>query len=273
MILLLVAPDAVSGKTGSGNNGGSDGSIGADVATPGRPGGGGPPSGEGSGGGGEASGGASGGSGGSGASDGGSGGGGLVPAAIRNAPTQNGLFRCDADFSSFACPDAPDAAPAPPAGGGAAPLPDPAVLAEAARQEVPIRVPRPHTSPDGVPQVTGLKTWYWMDEAEWTPATARAELPGIWAEVTATPTKAVWTPGDGAAAVSCRGPSRPHPGISGATTDCGHTYTDVGSPTVRVAVTYEVTWRSSTGRSGVQAPIVLTTSLPLTVEQRQVVTN
>lgn len=253
--LLVVAalPAEASGGLDD-DPGGPTGTIGADVATPGRPGGGGRPSGEGSGGGGRP-------------------GGGPVPAAIRNAPTESGLFRCDADFSTFACPEPPGTAPAPPAGGGAAPLPDPAIVAQAARQEVPIRVPRPHTSPDGVPQVTGLKTWYWMDEAEWSPATARAELPGIWAEVTATPTKAVWTPGDGATPVTCRGPSRPHPGTSGATTDCGHTYTDVGSPTVRVAVTYEVTWRSSTGRSGVQDPIVLTTSLPLTVEQRQVVTN
>ncbi|MGI8938039.1 MAG: hypothetical protein ACR2JF_07485 [Iamia sp.] len=175
-------------------------------------------------------------------------------------------------------PPAPAAPAPPPAPGAPAPpapvaLPDPAVLAQAARQEIPIRIPRPHTSPDGVPQVTGLKTWYWMNRTQWTPATARAELPGIWAEVTATPTKAVWTPGDGSSPITCRGPSRPHPGTSGATTDCGHTYTDIGSYTIRVAVTYDVTWRSSTGASGTQAPIVLTTNLPITVEQRQVVTN
>lgn len=163
--------------------------------------------------------------------------------------------------------------PAIPPAPGPAPAPAPAVLAAAARQEIPIRIPAPHTSPDGVAQVTGLTTWFWMDPSQWAPATARAELPGIWAEVTATPTRAVWTPGDGSAAITCRGPSRPHPGTSGATTDCGHTYINTGAYTIRVAVTYQVTWTSSTGASGTQPPIVLTTNLPITVEQRQAVTD
>jgi len=146
------------------------------------------------------------------------------------------------------------------------------VVAQYARNLVTIIIPRPHTSPDGVPQVTGLKTWFWMSPDEWRSHAVRADLPGVWAEVTATPTRAVWTPGDGAPALACAGPGRRHPGTAGDhQTDCGHVFTDIGAYTIRVAVTYEVTWRSSTGESGTQEPIVLTTNLPVTVEERQVV--
>lgn len=160
-------------------------------------------------------------------------------------------------------------APVPP---GAGP-PVAAVLALQAREQVTVRVPRLHTSPDGVPQLAGKRTWYWMDPEEWRPVTVRAEIPGVWSEVTATPTRTVWHPGDGGPTVACAGPGRPHPGTGGATTTCGHVYTTVGAYTLRAAVTYEVTWRSSTGEAGTQDPFVLTAALPLTVEERQVVVS
>ncbi len=289
MALALLPAYPVSAAGGLDDDPGDpgSGSIGAEVATPGSSstpapspqpqrgssGGGGEPS---RGSGGSSSGGTS--SGGGGSSGGGStgGGSGSGTGGRRVEDPSNPLDQVKA-CKPGACNAAPAAPPAPaPAGPrapAAAPLPNPAIVAEAARQEVPIRIPRPHTSPDGVPQVTGLKTWYWMDPAQWAPATARAELPGLWAEVTATPTRTVWTPDDGGATVTCAGPGRRHPGTSRATTDCGHVYSDKGAYTVRVAVTYEVTWRSSTGESGTQDPIILTTNLPITVEERQVVTN
>ena len=116
-----------------------------------------------------------------------------------------------------------------------------------------------------------MATWFWLGPGSWAPISARAELPGIWAEVTATPTHATWTPGDGSAAVTCDGPGRPHPGSAGATTDCGHTYLDVGSHTLGVEVTYAVSWTSSTGASAAFDPITVGAELSVTVEQRQVV--
>ena len=164
--------------------------------------------------------------------------------------------------------------PKPTAGGGEAPAPPSAgEVAQLALDQVTLTIPRPHTSPDDVDQITGLKTWFWMDPDEWVAASARAELPGIWAEVTATPAVAVWTPGDGSPSITCTGPGRPHPGTPGATTDCGHVYTDVGTYSLRVEVTYRVTWRASTGETGTQDALVLTTEVPLTVAQRQVVTS
>jgi len=165
-------------------------------------------------------------------------------------------------------------APPPPAAPDAPPVfvIDPAVLAQEAREAIRLPLPRPHTSPpeDGF-QLVGLETWFWLDEASWRPVTARAELPGIWAEVTATPTRATWTSGDGGAAVTCSGPGARHPGTAGAETECGHTYLDVGSHTVEVEVTFAVTWRASNGAAGVQEPITVTADLPITVEQRQAV--
>ncbi|HMJ76444.1 MAG TPA: hypothetical protein VK507_10755 [Iamia sp.] len=147
----------------------------------------------------------------------------------------------------------------------------PETLAQMALDSATIALPRPHTSPDGVPQMTGLMTWFWIDPAAWAPISARAEVPGVWAEVTATPTRATWTPGDGGAAVTCDGPGRAHPGTAGATTDCGHTYVDIGSYPLTVDVTYEVSWDSSTGAGGVLDPIVVSGEVPITVEQRQAV--
>lgn len=155
----------------------------------------------------------------------------------------------------------------------AAPAVDPAVLAQAALDSAAIALPEPHTSPDGVPQLTGLETWFWLDPDSWAPISARAELPGIWAEVTATPTEATWTPGDGGTPVTCAGPGREHPGTEGAETDCGHTYIDVGHHTLTVAVTYAVEWTSSTGAGATLDPIVVTAELPIDVEQRQAVTD
>lgn len=146
-----------------------------------------------------------------------------------------------------------------------------ALLALHAREQVTVTAPEPHLSPADVPQVTGLRTWFWLDPAAWRAETVRAEVPGLWAEVTATPTRAEWDPGDGGPPVTCAGPGRPHPGTSGATTDCGHVYEVVGAYTLTVTVTYAVTWRSSTGETGAQDPFVLSAETPVTVTQRQVV--
>lgn len=168
----------------------------------------------------------------------------------------------------------PGAPPTTPAAPDAPPVfvIDPAVLAQEARESVRLPVPQPHTSPpeDGF-QLVGLETWFWLDAAGWRPVTARAELPGIWAEVTATPTRATWSPGDGRASVACDGPGARHPGTSGAATDCGHTYLDVGTYTIAVEVTFAVAWEASNGASGTQEPITVGAELPITVEQRQAV--
>lgn len=169
-------------------------------------------------------------------------------------------------------PAAPGPPPAPGAPAPAAPpTVDPGAVAARMRERMPVEVPPPHTSPpaDGF-QLTGLRTWFWLDAERWAPVTARADVAGAWIEVTATPTTATWDPGDGAAPVRCDGPARPWAG-EGSTTTCGHTYIETGDVTIGLTVTYAVSWTASTGATGSLDPLALTTTLPLEVQQRQAV--
>lgn len=153
--------------------------------------------------------------------------------------------------------------------GGTAP-PAPEVVAQIALDSVTFAIPELNTSPGGH-QITGIETWLWLDPDQWLAHTARAELPGLWAEVTATPTRAEWDPGDGSPRITCNGPGRP--ATPNSTTDCGHTYTVIGDYTLTVRVTYAVTWRASNGATGTFDAIVLTDSAPVEVQQRQAVTD
>jgi len=161
--------------------------------------------------------------------------------------------------SEFPCPTDDPAAPV-----------DPVVVAQMALDRVTFSIPEPRTSPEGH-QLTGLATWFWLDPDQWLSHTARAELPGVWAEVTASPVSVAWDPGDGSAPVVCDGPGRP--ATSGGEPDCAHVYTVVGDYTLTVRVTYAVTWRSSTGASGTLDAIVLASTAPVEVQQRQAVTD
>lgn len=186
----------------------------------------------------------------------------LVEACRQEGGPGNPLRGCAAQLVIAAADAEPDAT---------VPSAAVALLALHAREQVTLTAPGPHLSPDGVPQVTGLRTWFWLDPATWRAETVRAEIPGLWTEVTAAPTRTEWDPGDGSPPITCTGPGRPHPGTADATTDCGHVYEVVGSYTLRLTVTYAVTWRSSTGEAGAQDPFVLRSDLPVTVTQRQVV--
>lgn len=162
----------------------------------------------------------------------------------------------------------PDAPPTP---GGPA-TPPAVVLAQRARESVTVIVPRPRTSPPEEHfQITGLPTWFWVDPDDWRTMRARAQVPGMWTEVTVTPRKMTWDPGDRGDPVTCHGPGKKW--SDGASTDCGHLYTVKGDYTIEVTVTYAVTWRASTGQSGTQDPMILTTELPIDVQERQPVTN
>ena len=191
----------------------------------------------------------------SGDAGGGSGGG---PSEQSTGPTR-GTACSPMPGSEFPCPTDDPAAPV-----------DPVVVAQMALDRVTFSIPEPRTSPEGH-QLTGLATWFWLDPDQWLSHTARAELPGVWAEVTASPVSVAWDPGDGSAPVVCDGPGRP--ATSGGEPDCAHVYTVVGDYTLTVRVTYAVTWRSSTGASGTLDAIVLASTAPVEVQQRQAVTD
>jgi len=151
------------------------------------------------------------------------------------------------------------------------------MVAQAARNTLVIVMPEPRTSPPmAARQLVAIPVWLWMDPAEWHAVSASASAGPVTATVTATPTKAVWEMGDGATVV-CDGPGAPY--SPGRTPPCSHTYRDPstsrpgGAYTVRVTVTWSVTWTSNTGPAGTQDAIELTTSFPLVVSQAQAETD
>ena len=102
----------------------------------------------------------------------------------------------------------------------------------ALRNEVRARIRIPDPALAGSPplddpdrfSVVQIPTWFWIDHP-WEPITDSETRGGVSVSVTATPTKVVWDPGDGAMAVECLDAGTPWQGIRGATTDCSHTYT------------------------------------------------
>ena len=143
---------------------------------------------------------------------------------------------------------------------------DPAVLARQALSSLTVPSPTSGRYPagtmrDGLPfTVVNAYTWFWTDPASFRVLTARADAGGVWAQVTVTPTALSFTPGDGAAAVSCPGPGvawQPGDGVWAASpAGCDYRYPDssIHQPDGQVTATYSiqwsVTWTSSTGASG-----------------------
>ncbi len=165
-------------------------------------------------------------------------------------------------------------------GDPANPGPDLEALARRAFDEVAFVFPQPVSSPaiDGE-QITGLPTWLWIDPGGWRDLTARADLAGFWVEVTAKPQRVVWDLGDGGEVV-CNGPGTPYdPSVAddAQSTDCEHIYQFVsaGEPGGRYAASatleWSITWRASTGATGVLADASRTTTFGMTVTELQAV--
>lgn len=167
-------------------------------------------------------------------------------------------------------------------GDPAAPGPDLAALARQAYDQVPFIFPAPATSPAiDVDQITGLPTWLWIDPAGWQELTARAEIPGFWVEVTATPRRVVWDMGDGTV-VACDGPGTAYDPVVAASaqrTDCSHVYQHVsadrpgGRYAASATIEWTVRWRASTGATGDLADASRTTTFDLAVSERQAVVS
>ena len=165
-------------------------------------------------------------------------------------------------------------------GDPADPGPDLAALARQAYDQVPLTFPAPATSPAiDVDQITGLPTWLWIDPAGWRELTARAEIPGFWVEVTATPQRLVWEMGDGTR-ITCDGPGTAYdPALpaNAQNTDCSHVYRYVstdqpgGRYAASVTTEWTVRWQASTGATGELADASRTTTFDLAVGERQAV--
>ncbi|SDY73464.1 hypothetical protein SAMN05661080_04439 [Modestobacter sp. DSM 44400] len=164
---------------------------------------------------------------------------------------------------------------------------DPAVLAEQALRTLTIPTPTTGRYPAGTLQdgqaftVVKAYTWFWTDPDSFKAMTARADAGGVWSRVTVEPTSLSFTPGDGAAAVSC-----PGPGVAWQRTDgvwaqspagCDYQYphSSIHQPDREVTAVYgiqwSVAWTSSTGASGTLPQLTTTSNATFAVAEVQAV--
>jgi hypothetical protein len=174
----------------------------------------------------------------------------------------------------------------PPAGLG----PDPAQLAQQALQTLMIPGPTTGRYPagtlnDGRPYtVVNAYTWYYTDPASFQALTATASAGGVSSTVTVTPFALLFTPGDGSAAVSCRGPGVPWAPSDGpwaaSPQGCDYRYphSSIHEPNGEVTATYgidwTITWTSNVGGGGTLPELTTTANSTFAVaEVESVVTH
>ncbi|GAA4956800.1 ATP/GTP-binding protein [Streptomonospora halophila] len=143
------------------------------------------------------------------------------------------------------------------------------------------RLPRPEISSSPSPDALVLvKTpvWLWIDEEEWRPATAQADVPGLALQLTATPRATRWSMGDGTQ-VTCEGPGTAFdPAVHAAdeaSPDCGHVYSrssaaePSGTYTVTAEISWDITWEMSNGDTGELDTVTTTSQVEIAVQESQ----
>jgi len=166
-----------------------------------------------------------------------------------------------------------------PAGGGAgAPPIAPQELLAWARSELALPLPGVRTAPPrGSDGLVGLPEWFWADPAQWRPVSARVAVGGVWAQVTARPSRLQIQPGTGAS-LACTGPGtayNPRLAASAQHTSCSYTYAESsdGLPgdayQASVTVTWAAAWQGSGGAGGTLPPLGRTAAFALPVAEAQ----
>jgi hypothetical protein len=154
-------------------------------------------------------------------------------------------------------------------------------LRQGALDTVTKRLPKPvpGLAPSADLALVNLGTWFWTEPSTWTPVTARAEVPGAWAEVTATPSLLRFRPGDGplgSGDATCAGPGPVWtPAVDDATpSPCMYAYPHSsrlapgGRWPAELSIEWTVRYRLSDGRSGSLQR--LTTTAPLSVAVQEI---
>ena len=163
-----------------------------------------------------------------------------------------------ADVTAVANPDPAPAAdpPAPAAQPRArAPRPDPVAVARRSVANLSLKTVTPGSTPlePGSISIVGVPTWMWAENANALgTVTDTANVPGLSLTMTAKLTGVTWDMGDGTV-VECEGAgTKWSPDLgTGDSPTCGHTYTTQGTRTVTSTAHWSVTWRASTGQTGV----------------------
>jgi hypothetical protein len=155
----------------------------------------------------------------------------------------------------------------------------PQILAQQAYTELQPATPDPQTAPPrGSDGLVGLPEWVWVPAGQWQTLTKTVRVGPVWATVTAVPSELTFSPGGGAAAMSCPGPGTPYDTAlpaSGQHTSCSYTYiqSSDGQPAnsyqASVTLTWTATWVGSGGAAGTFAPLTRTAAFPLPVAEAQ----
>ena len=169
--------------------------------------------------------------------------------------------------------------------------PTPAQLAQRAVASLTLPHPTIGMSPDvglndgQLATIVRVPTWFYTDASTWVTRTARASAGPVWAQVTVRPIALTFSPGDGAATVSCEGPGRAW--VAGKDAEWAHapggcdysyqrsTYGYSGDVlTATYGIEWRATWTGSDGTSGtVPVPPTTTTSTFAVAEAQAVVTR
>jgi hypothetical protein len=163
-------------------------------------------------------------------------------------------------------------------------------LAQQALETLTIPGPTPGRYPAGTLQdgrpytVVTAYTWYCTSPDSFKTLSATATAGGFSSTVTVTPAALIFTPGDGAAAVSCRGPGVawvPGDGVWAASpSGCDYRYPHSsindanGEVTATYGIRWSITWTSTVGDDGTLPDLTTTAASTYAVaEVESVVTN
>lgn len=189
-----------------------------------------------------------------------------------------GIGESGTDVIAVANPDPADPAAPAPAGqpGARTPRPDPVALAHRAVANLKLKMVSPGLTPlePGSISIVGVPTWMWAENANALgTVTDTASVPGLSLTMTAKMTGITWDMGDGTV-IECAGAgTKWSPDLgTGESPTCGHTYTTQGTRTVTSTAHWSVTWRASTGQTGVIDRALSSTST-IRVGEVQVINN
>lgn len=154
----------------------------------------------------------------------------------------------------------------------------PEELAQRAAADLVLPVPVVRTAPPrGRDGLVGLPEFFWANRAGWRPHKRRAEAGGVWAQVTATPSRLVVRPGTGDS-LTCEGPGTPYD-RSRVPADQDHSCTftyrrssaglSASAYRVTAEVVWTATWVGSGGAGGVLPSLTRSSSFPVRVAEAQ----
>lgn len=164
-------------------------------------------------------------------------------------------------------------------GAGTPPV-DPAVLAQEAKNRVPIPTPTITMTPPPDKVLVNANTFLSSDSSQWGQRTATASASGVTSTVVAVPEKVVWSMGDGHQ-VTCTGPGTPfnqNVDYFDQQPDCGYIYkrSSAGYPNDAVSVTatlyYHATWSATGAPGGGDLGLISRTSAPVSVRVNEIQT-